>query len=217
MNQGLDEWWGQNSAGNAAAALEKAQLLIQHAERALRTERIADAEDLFRRSLNHLREAVLWHPEKNYVRTYLHEVGRRIHDLFGCTIEFKDGKYFISCPVRLSHVEVGFSVGGSAKVLCSICAEDILDCPHIKGHVYDEVIAKHHHDICNICGERLCNHTEGESYNEVRAFGRIVEMDLDHISLVPNPANPLAVVTGYSLIKSDLLEGLPKVERKHFK
>jgi hypothetical protein len=216
MNDKHDEWWISYSKRKASVALEKAQDIISQAERAFKYQGLLNtrnSEALFRSSLRYLREASLWQPEKEYIKIYLHEIGKRIHDLFGCEIEFDRGAYQISCPVTLSHSKYGFSMGGSATIICSICGDDMLDCPHIKGRVYNGIVAKRQYDKCNVCGEGTCEHTEGEIYDGARAFGVITEVELDHIALVKNPANPLTVVTRYSLNKADILERLPEHER----
>ena len=83
---------------------------------------------------------------------------------------------------------------------------------HVKGRTYDSVVAKRH-DICSICLQQECEHKEGGTYNGVRAFAGNVELDLDHVSFVQNPADLLYVVHSYSIPKSDLLEMLPEDEQ----
>ncbi len=207
-----ESWWAGHSKKSADAALAAAGDLVQKAEKATRSKKMDVAEAFYRRSLVKIREALLWQPEAGHSK-YLHDVGRQIHDGFGCELQFKDGLYWVTCPVLLSHSKGGFSVGGSVKAVCSICREDILDCPHIKGRTYDGVVAKRYHDICNICGLRDCEHKEGETYDSVQAFAIVVELNLDHVSFVENPANPLCVVHSYSVPESDLMEMLPEDER----
>jgi hypothetical protein len=206
-------WWVRHCKNSADAALAAAKDLIQKAEETIDYKKMDVAETLYRHSLVKIREALLWEPEKKSHSKYLHNVGRRIHDIFGCQLEFKDGLYWVTCPVMLSHSRGGFSIGGSGKTICSICGNDIFDCPHVKGHTYDGVVAKRRHNICNICWQRKCNHKEGEIYNGVQAFAIVTELNVEHVSFVQNPANPLCVVHGYSLPKSDLLQMLPEDER----
>ncbi|MCK4354708.1 MAG: hypothetical protein KAW83_05585 [Dehalococcoidia bacterium] len=208
-----ESWWTSHCKNSAHAALAVANDLIQEAEEAISRKKMDVAETLYRRSLGKIREALLWEPEEKSHSKYLHDVGRQIHGIFGCQLEFKDGLYWVKCPVMLSHSKGGFSIGGSGNAICSICGNDIFDCPHVKGNTYDGVVAKRHYDICNICGQQECNHKEGETYKGVRAFAIVTELNLDHVSFVQNPANPLCVVHGYSVPKSDLLEMLPEDER----
>jgi hypothetical protein len=206
-------WWIKHCEKSAKDAMHVAESLINEAEKAINEKKMDIAEGLYRRSLAKIREALLWEPEDESFSTYLHDIGSKIHDIFGCQLEFKDGLYWVTCPVLLSHSKGGFSIGGSGKEICSICGNNIFECPHVKGRAYDGVLAKRHHDICNICEQKECSHIEGSEYNDVRAFGMVTELDLDHISFVRNPANPLCVVYRYSVPKSDLLDMLPEDER----
>lgn len=208
-----ESWWASHCKNSADTALVTAKDLIQKAEEAINSKKMDVAETFFRRGLVNIREALLWEPEEKAHSKYLHDVGRRIHNIFGCQLKFKDGLYWVTCPVILSHSKGGFSIGGSGKAICSICGKNIFDCPHVKGRTYDSVMAKRHHDICNICRQRECEHKEGETYNGVQAFALLVELNLDHVSFVQNPANPLCVFHSYSVPKSDLLEMLPEDER----
>lgn len=194
-------------------ALEVARELIKDAEVSISEKRMDVAETLYRKSLVKIREALLWEPEEKSHRKYLHEVGRLIHDTFGCQFEFIEETYRATCPVLLSHIPYGISIGGSAKSICSICGKDTFDCTHVKGRIYDNVVTKHFQDICNICGQQECEHKEGEIYNEVKAFSIVVELDLDHIALVENPANPMCCIDACSVPKSEFIEKLPEDKR----
>jgi len=139
-----------------------------------------------------------------------------VHDTFGCHLEFREGTYWVNCPVLLSHNQIGFSIGGSAKVICSICGEDNLICPHVKGRMYDRVVAARWLEYCSICLEKECTHVTGEIHDGVEAFGIVIEIDLDHVALVKNPANPLCVIESHALPESDLLAALPEEGRELF-
>lgn len=205
--------WDSNRRKSADAALHEANQLIKGAEEFIKNQNKSKAESFLRQSLAKAREAVLWEPENMVHKKNLHEIGRRVHDMFGCQISYKEEKYWVDCPVMLSHSKGGFSVGGSGKAICSICSEEIFNCPHVKGQIYDGVLARHSHEICSICGEKECVHTDGEIYDGVNAFAIVTELLLDHVSFVENPANPLCVIQGYSVSKSEMLEILPKDER----
>jgi hypothetical protein len=192
--------WKGHCQSQANAALAVARELVSEGERHVSEGNDEFAERLFRRALGKLREAILWEPHRVEHRMHLHSLGERIHDRFGCELEYRDRAYWVNCPVLLSHSRGGFSVGGRGRTICSVCGEEILNCPHVKGRAYDGVTArKINGELCNICGEHLCGHIPGNTYDHVRVFGVVVEMELDHISFVENPANPLAVVHSYSL------------------
>lgn len=209
-----ESWWSSYRKNSAHEALSNAKDLIKQAEDAREEKKKDISEKLYRNSLAKIREALLWEPKKKEHSKYLHEVGRRVNELFGCELEFKDGMYWVTCPVMLSHTQGGFSIGGSGKTLCSVCGKEMLECPHAKGNTYDGIIAKRHYNICNICGQEKCGHVEGETYDGVRAFGILVDLDVEEISYVSNPANPLCVIREHSISKSELFELLPEQERE---
>lgn len=212
-----ETWWKGLCKSQANAALTVARELVSEGERHVSEGNDELAERLFRRALGKLREAVLWEPHRVEHRTHLHTLGERIHDRFGCELEYRDRSYWVNCPVLLSHSRGGFSVGGRGRTICSVCGEEILNCPHVKGRAYDGITArKINGERCNICGEHLCGHIPGNTYDHVRVFGVVVEMEVDHVSFVENPANPLAVVHSYSLTRADMLSALPEEERDSF-
>jgi len=205
---------GRLQAEIASAAANE---LIREADHLLKTGRADVSEGLYRRALRKLREAMLWAPNECERRAYLHKIGARIHDQFGCTVPLRDGTYSVECPVLLSHARGGFSVGGSAQSTCSICGQDSLTCPHQNGHRYDHVLARRVSSaLCNICGEQDCHHVQGTTYDGVRAFSIITEMRIDEVSLVDRPANPLAVIERYTLSASDVSSMLSAHEHDSF-
>lgn len=200
----------------AQAALLEASELVKQAETALKRKRRAMAERLFRQALARIREASLWQPQVQSHREHLHRAGLRVHDVFGCRIEPKKGEYSVSCPVMLSHTRGGFSIGGTARAICSLCQVNVLECPHIDGRQYDGVTAVRMGNLCNICGGKRCKHVQGRTYNGVERFRLVTDIELDHVSYVQNPAMPLCAVYQYTLPKADILRLLPVGERAAF-
>lgn len=99
----------------------------------------------------------------------------------GCALPYRDGGYFMECPVALAHNRVGMSVGFVARAVeCSICGRDPDECPHITGRIYD--------------GQR-CVRT-------------ITEADLLEVSFVGRPEQPDARIMSMSVNMSDLRESL---------
>ncbi len=207
---------GYRSKDQAQKSLAKAQELIDKAKRAYVQGEKPTAESLCRESLKKLREAHLHEPTQPSHRQKLHEVGRMVHDTFGCHLEFREDSYWITCPVLLSHSQLGFSIGGSARAICSICGQDNFVCPHVKGRRYDGVVASQWFGFCSICLEKDCSHSAGEIHDGIEACGILIEVDLDHVAMVENPANPLCVIERQSLPESDLLALLPEVGRESF-
>ena len=147
-----EAWWTRHCQSQANAALAVARELVLEGERHVSEGHDELAERLFRRALGKLREAVLWEPHQVEHRTHLHTLGEHIHDRFGCELEYRDRSYWVNCPVLLSHSRGGFSVGGRGRSICSVCGEEILNCPHVKGRAYDGTTArKINGELCNIC------------------------------------------------------------------
>lgn len=207
---------GYRPKESAAKSLAKAQEVVCQARNAYTRRETALAESMYRESLKLFREAHLYEPGNPRNRQRLHKTGKLIHDTFGCHLDFREGSYWIDCPVLLSHSEIGFSVGGSGKAICSVCGEDTITCPHVKGRTYDGVVATRWFGFCSICLEKECEHELGSIHDGVEACGIISEINLDHVAIVKNPANPLCVIHSHSLTRSELLELLPEPGRELF-
>lgn len=199
----------ESEVKEADALWSKGHSLLEKSEK-------EEAETAMRSSLLHLRDAYHLASEDLKLGNLLHERGIVIHNLFGCKVRMKGTTYYQECPVILSHVQLGFSIGGSADTICSICGKDPWDCEHIKGLKYDGVVCRRIGNTCNICLNENCNHLIGEIYNGVEVVHILTNMKLDHVSLVENPANPLARFQMYTLSADDIRNSLPKSERRFF-
>ena len=173
------------------------------------------SEQLYRRSLDKLCDAYLYDKSQIHYRKQLHQIGLFIHSKFRCKYKFEDGVYSLYCPVRKSHSKGGFSIGGVAKKICSICGKEIHECKH-KGRKVDNVVAKKIEGICNICGKRDCLHEPGETYNNVIPIYFITNMEIDHIAYVDNPADPTLVYYNDTIDEKELTNILPEQDKKEF-
>lgn len=202
-------------------------VVASHKNRAASKIRLADslapgecgqaAEAILRSALGDLRWAYLWSDRNPQLLSALHAVGRRVHDDFGCEVPYRHGAYSEECPVLLAHSTYGFSIGGIADAVCSICGESPFDCDHITGERYDGVEAKRVASLCNIClVENGCHHVAGTRHDGVEAIRIITNVDLHEISIVPRPANPQAAVMSRQLTKQEILEALSDDERERF-
>jgi hypothetical protein len=99
----------------------------------------------------------------------------------GCLFPYRDGTYFVECPVALAHNRVGMSPGFVARTVeCSICGRDPDECPHISGRIYD--------------GQRCVRN--------------VTDLDLLEISLVARPKQPDARIESMSIDVKDLRDSL---------
>lgn len=139
-----------------------------------------------RDALTTLRSAMNWLEDTEYFEVahkVLDKAGSLARRVFphGCMLPYRDGSYFVECPVALAHNRVGMSVGFVARAVeCSICGRDPDECPHITGRTYD--------------GQRCIR--------------RITEADVLEVSLVGRPEQPDARIMSMSIAMSDLHESL---------
>jgi hypothetical protein len=96
-----------------------------------------------REALKELRSATNWLEDSELFEAAhiaLDAAGKLAREYFprGCLFPFRDGSYYIECPVALAHNRVGMSPGMVIKSAeCSICGSDPEDCTHITGRLYD--------------------------------------------------------------------------------
>lgn len=90
----------------------------------------------------------------------MHQLGRWTRRNFGCSLEVSGGVYRTTCPVRIAHKRIGFSIGGSTQMKCSICGEDLSTCPHIRGRSYWVRGGSWGESNCRVCFKAVCNHLD---------------------------------------------------------
>jgi len=176
------------------------------------------AENRFRNALRDMRTAYLLDGRPPQLSKEMHALGRRVQAWFSCPLEFHDGEYRNACPVYLSHYVGGFSIGGTGTVICSICGLPMLECDHVPGEVYKNVIARRTPGgLCTICTKEQCNHEDGATYDDVTAFGIMTNIDLDHIAYVSRPEDPLCTFTAVPISRAEIARQLPPEELAQFK
>ena len=186
--------------------LERAEAHFANADAMLRSGSL-DAEEAARTALEGFASALNWTdggPFEEAVHARMDQAGRWVRRQFGCQLHREGDQYYQRCPVALGHTRVGMSVGGLSRKVCSICGEDFSECPHMPGTEYVVEGGVGPLDWCRVCGEREgCEHLPDERYR-ARLIVIIVEMQLEEVSLVDNPAFPDARVTSMSYTLSDL-------------
>lgn len=141
---------------------------------------------------------------------HAHAVAELVHDTVGCAIQYEDGKYWDVCPLSLMHHRWGFSIGMTSRRTCSICGEDIEDCPHLLGRSYPLIVMLDEHGRCNACGYTDCAHEPGK---ETLAYPRpvISDVKMHETSLVRRPRDPLARLTRVEYPADVLFRNLGRV------
>jgi hypothetical protein len=151
-------------------------------------------------------------PEADDAHRLVHELGMFVSRHFGCEIAFEDGFWRWSCPVVIAHLRLGQSVGFTAKRLCSICREGILSqqCPHMPNETYRVTVENA--DYCP-CGIEHCAEHQPGAVIDVAPTAIIDEADLEEISWVRRPRDPLARIHSISYTTQQILGlmGAPEI------
>ena len=149
----------------------------------------------------------------------IHTLGKILEEQFQCQLPFSTDKhmYYSSCPAMLLHSDFGFSLRGSEKYKCSICGRPIMECDHITGEFYDNVICQRHGDRCNICGKKDCQlHQEGEIYDHVESVKIVYDLNIITFDIVEDPEMKFERITKVYFPKEEILNGLPEDEKAEF-
>jgi hypothetical protein len=155
----------------------------------------------------HAQEAIargaeaFWLAEDSDLETEMHEdldkYGRWKREKFGCSYLVEDGTYYQTCPCAIAHTRVGLSPGMLVtERICAICQLRFPEeCKHRAGRLYWVEGGRGPRGLCQVCGSNECQeHTEGVRYRTLQV--RVVmEAELEEISIVRRPANPLARMT----------------------
>lgn len=123
----------------------------------------------------------------------IHEASFVQRGLLGCPIVVRDDAYWTACPVNVSHIRMGTSIGMVAEFACSICGRMVEDCDHVMGEPYRRV-AMHLDGRCSVCEAPECEHVVGSFYMVV-AHARAVNAVMHETSLVARPRYPQARIT----------------------
>lgn len=169
------------------------------------------AEYRGRQALRKLRSALDWAEDTELeaaTHQTLDDAGAWVRRSFGCQVPHDGAKYWLDCPVQLAHTRIGLSVGGTAHKICSLCGDDLADCPHVPGRRYDVPGGALNLGWCRVCMSKdHCEHLATETYS-ASAVSIIDRMDLEEVSFVGKPAMPDARVERESLPIKDLAKAL---------
>jgi hypothetical protein len=140
---------------------------------------------------------------------FLHQIGRWTRETFGCEFDWDGYQYKTSCPVRIADKRYGASPTLVAdKILCSVCDQDLSECPHSRDRLY-WVRGEHTSSgTCRVCNEEEeCEHEPSQFYRapvfRLRKGMRLVEASYVHV-----PADPLARTVHLWLETDDLMRSV---------
>jgi hypothetical protein len=143
----------------------------------------------------------------------LHSLGRICRERFptGCRFAEVDDDFEQRCPAALVHSRLGVSPAIVGNAICSLCGDDISECPHRPGHTYPVAAAVHPSGNCNVCGLQDCaEHVVGLTYD---AEARVVTTeiyDFDEVSNDETPRQPDARLTAVRISRRDFEAKLGK-------
>jgi hypothetical protein len=153
---------------------------------------------------------------KKDIFTEMCRLGKLLHDLFRCPIEYNGRDYIKDCPIILSQIDMGISIECEESYICSICGKDPLYCDHISWKKYDNVLCQRIIGNCNIClssGE--CEHVPGQYYDNVYMVRIVTDMKINALAFTRNPADKLARIIGVPISKSDIEQMLQQYPEKY--
>ena len=125
----------------------------------------------------------------------MHDIGRWTRRSFGCHLAYDGTRYSQTCPIDIAHKRLGMSVAFVARRICSVCGDDLSECPHIRGRAYWVRGGARDGLDCPVCQEGACDHRADRLY---RAPVISLVREVDHIrevSVVGRPAQPQARLT----------------------
>jgi hypothetical protein len=138
--------------------------------------------------------------------TLMHEIGRWTRQRFGCSIHFDGRRYEQRCQIDIAHKRLGFSPGYTATAICSICGEDVSECPHLSDKEYWVRGGVGTSGHCPVCmAEAECRHRADRLYR-VTLTRIITKMDVREISLVSRPAGVTTRLLGIPVDNADLIK-----------
>jgi hypothetical protein len=190
--------------------LAEAAALREQASGLLGTDR-DEAERCARAALYAVVRAFWWAeelPEEDSIHESMHELGRWVRETFGCTILPRNGVYEQRCPVDIAHKKMGMSIGFTAQRLCSLCGEDISECPHVFGTAYLVPGGVGPSGRCPVCLSDTCTEHDPAQTYRVSAVSIVAHADVQEISLVGRPRQPEARFLSIPLPTDDLREYL---------
>jgi hypothetical protein len=152
------------------------------------------AESEARRAIDRAARAFWWAEDTDTERAQhdlLHKIGRWTRRTFGCHFDYTGSEYRQTCPLAIAHVRVGISPGFVGKRSCSICGEDLSECPHIRGRSYWVRGRESENSECRVCHEHSCKHRSDRLYR-APVISRASSSEIREFSIVRRPGQPEA-------------------------
>jgi len=137
----------------------------------------------------------------------MHRIGHWTRKNFSCHLGFDEEGYYRECPLDIAHTRIGMSIGFTANRVCSLCGNDLSECPHMPGRAYWARGGAGATGKCRVCREASCRHRPDRLYR-AQVVSIVESGELREISFVPRPANPEARLTRIPVSTTDLAEAI---------
>jgi hypothetical protein len=156
----------------------------------------SNAEAKARNALDSAARAFWWAEDTTFEdqeHALMHEVGRWTRRNLGCWLHFNGTSYSHRCPVRIAHKRIGNSIGFIGARTCSICGDDLSECPHRMGRTYWVRGGAWESVPCRVCLQESCFRHRADRLYRTSVVSIIRHVDtLREISFVRRPAQPEA-------------------------
>jgi len=170
-----------------------------------------EAEFLAQRALSCAVRGFWWaeeRPEEESLHELLHEIGRWKRQNMGCELHYDEQRgYLQNCLVAAAHRRMGFSIGFVGKRICSLCDQDLSECPHLNSRSYWVRGGSSPDQPCRVCMRDQCEHRSDHLYR-ARVVSVVKPRKVREVSLVSRPANPECRILAISVSFSELEESL---------
>jgi hypothetical protein len=176
--------------------------------RRLHAQRSPAAEAAARRAIDTAVEAFWWAEDSDLEESqhaFIHLIGRWTRKRFGCSIDFDGERYVQRCRVDIAHKRFGFSPGYSAVLLCSICGDDVSECPHLPHRYYWIRGGAGPTGRCAVCYRENCRHQTARLY-KARLTRIVTNMEILEVSFVRRPAGVVTRLLELPVPMKDLHE-----------
>ena len=176
--------------------------------RRLHAQRSPAAEAAARRAIHTAVEAFWWAEDSDLEdaqHAFMHRIGRWTRKRFGCSIAFDGQRYVQRCRIAIAHKRFGFSPGYSAILLCSICNQDVSECPHLPHRYYWIRGGSGPTGRCAVCYQEECRHRTDRLY-KTRLTRIVTDMEILEVSFVPRPAGVVTRLLELPVSMNDLQE-----------
>ena len=186
-----------------------AKRLFSNAKRKLQHDSHS-AETAAREALAHAALAFWWAEgtdDEEQQHRLLHQIGQWTRQTFGCYLDYDGKRYHQRCPAAMAHIRAGYSIGIVGGLSCSICGDDLSECPHMRSRSYWVRGNRDETGRCRVCHNGECSHRVDHLYR-AQVIGIVKSGHISEVSFVERPANPECHLRGMEIPPKSFAEKL---------